>query len=66
MTLPKDEGGKKMETRILTTTDINIFKKEYDRVLAHCHLGNFGKIYYYENHCEPLEIDDVIRHLENK
>ena len=25
-----------------------------------------GKIYYYENHCEPLEIDDVIRHLENK
>ena len=55
-----------METRILTTTDINIFKKEYDRVLAHCRLDNFGKIYYYENHCEPLEIDDVIRHLENK
>lgn len=55
-----------METRILTTTDINIFKKEYDKVLAQCHLDNFGQIYYYENYRDPLEIDDVLQYLENK
>lgn len=55
-----------METRILTTNNLNIFKKNYDRVLAQCHLDNFGQIYYYENHREPLEIDDVLQYLKNK
>ena len=44
------------------TTDLSLFadKSEYDRLLARLNLDNFGKIYYYIDTMEPLEVEDVI------
>ena len=45
----------------LTTTDINEVKdREYDRVIAKCHMNNWGKIYLYPDTKEPLDVEDVI------
>ena len=47
---------------ISITTDLLLFadKSEYDNLLARLNLDNFGKIYYYINTMEPLEVEDVI------
>ena len=47
---------------ISITTDLSLFadKSEYDKLLARLNLDNFGKIYYYIDTMEPLEVEDVI------
>lgn len=47
---------------ISTTTGLSLFadKSEYDKLLARLNLDNFGKIYYYIDTMEPLEVEDVI------
>lgn len=47
---------------ISITTDVFLFanKSEYDNLLARLNLDNFGKIYYYIDTMEPLEVEDVI------
>ena len=47
---------------ISITTDLSLFadKSEYDKLLARLNLDNFGKIYYYIDTVEPLEVEDVI------
>ena len=47
---------------ISTTTDLSLFadKSEYDKLLARLNLENFGKIYYYIDTLEPLEVEDVV------
>ena len=46
---------------ISITTDLSLFtdKSEYDKSLARLNLDNFGKIYYYIDSMEPLEVEDV-------
>lgn len=46
---------------ISITTDLSLFadKSEYDKLLARLNLDNFGKIYYYIDSMEPLEVEDV-------
>lgn len=44
---------------MITTNDISKFKG-YDKVLAQCHLDNFGVIYLDDEYDEPLEVEDVI------
>ena len=47
---------------ISITTDLLLFadKSEYDNLLARLNLDNFGKIYYYIDTMEPLDVEDVI------
>lgn len=47
---------------ISITTNLSLFtdKSEYDKLLARLNLDNFGKIYYYIDTMEPLEVEDVI------
>lgn len=47
---------------ISTTTGLSLFadKSEYDKLLSRFNLANFGKIYYYIDTMEPLEVEDVI------
>ncbi len=47
---------------ISLTTNVFLFanKSEYDNLLARLNLDNFGKIYYYIDTMEPLEIEEVI------
>lgn len=47
---------------ISITTDLSLFadKSEYDKLLARLNIDNFGKIYYYIDTIEPLEVEDVI------
>ena len=46
---------------ISITTDLSLFgdKSEYDNLLARLNLDKFGKIYYYLDTMEPLEVEDV-------
>ncbi len=55
-------SGVEVMNNISTTTDLSLFadKSEYDRLLARLNLDNFGKIYYYIDTMEPLEVEDVI------
>ena len=47
-----------------TTTNINQFKG-YDRVVAECHMSNWGVIYLDEYGC-PMEVEEVIYMLEEE
>ena len=48
-------------TEYLITTDMNeVINREYDRVVAKCHLHNWGRIYLYPDTKEPLEVEDVV------
>lgn len=55
-------SGAKVMNNISTTTDLSLFadKSECDKLLARLNLDNFGKIYYYIDTMEPLEVEDVI------
>ena len=46
---------------ISITNNLSLFadKSEYDKSLARLNLDNFGKIYYYIDSMEPLEVEDV-------
>lgn len=46
-----------------TTTNVEQFKG-YDRVLAQCHMNNWGKVFIDDEYNQPMEVEDVINELE--
>ena len=59
VTFPEDDTG---EWDISSTNDLELFADSpgYYKTLAKLQLRNFGKIYYWTNKLEPLEVEDVI------
>ena len=59
ITFPEDDTG---EWDISSTNDLELFADSpgYYKTLAKLQLRNFGKIYYWTNKLEPLEVEDVI------
>lgn len=47
-----------------TTNNINQFKG-YDKVVAECHLENWGVI-YLDEYEQPMEVEDVINMMEGE
>lgn len=47
-----------------TTSTINEKWSAYDKVVANCHIANWGIIYIDEEFEQPLEVEDVCYMLE--